>query len=467
MQGFSADEPAVTPTLKQRLGLAPVELSSTGRARLLAARAGIGLFAGVATLTLAAAGLGEGGMLSVISAAGGYVCALYLLFRYEHVRNVGSHVLVLASTVLLTMGVVDNRPAFAAVYVSLALYVSFFHQPAAAAVHLGLVAAVSAFALRADLDVWLFSNGLAAGAGVFVALLRAQLLDVAQVARGHRATFDAFFHNAPIGLAYLDADLRHVRVNEALVALTGRPADHYVGRTVGEVLPDEAEPLERRLRHVLETGEPLVAHPLSDEDGRHFLASFYPVHGSGRIVGLGASLVDVTELREAEARMAALATTDPLTELPNRRYLVEQLDLSLARARRNRTAVALLSIDLDRFKEVNDTLGHAFGDSVLAEVGKRLRAGARSNDVVARMGGDEFVILLSDLPVEDAESIAAGVRQRVLDELGHVVPVGPVEVRVPASVGVAIYPLQAADADDLLALADSAMYTRKRETQAA
>jgi diguanylate cyclase len=83
------------------------------------------------------------------------------------------------------------------------------------------------------------------------------------------------------------------------------------------------------------------------------------------------------------------------------------------------------------------------------------------------MGGDEFVILLSDLPVDDAAEIAGGVRQRVLDELGHVVPVGPVEVRVPASVGVAIYPLQAADADDLLALADSAMYSRKRESQAA
>jgi diguanylate cyclase (GGDEF)-like protein len=191
------------------------------------------------------------------------------------------------------------------------------------------------------------------------------------------------------------------------------------------------------------------------------------VHGAGQIVGLGASVVDVTELREAEARMAVLATTDPLTGLPNRRMLVDQLDLALGRARRHGTAVALLSVDLDRFKEVNDTLGHAFGDDVLAEVSKRLRAGARSSDVVARMGGDEFVILLSDLPAADAEEIANGVRARVLDELGHVVPVGPVEVRVPASVGVALYPLEAADADALLALADRAMYHRKREARAA
>jgi diguanylate cyclase (GGDEF)-like protein/PAS domain S-box-containing protein len=363
--------------------------------------------------------------------------------------------------------VVANGATYAAAYITLALYVAFFHGVRAAALHLGLVALVSAVVLHDDPEVWVFSTVLVAGAAVFLAMLRARLLDVVQVARGHRATFDAFFHNAPIGLAYLDSDLRHVRVNEALVELTGRNAGHYIGRTVDEVLPDEAEMLLPRLKHVLETGEPLVAHPLADDDGRHFLASYYPVHGAGRVVGLGASIVDVTELREAEARMAALATTDPLTNLPNRRYLVEQLDLSLARARRQHSAVALLSVDLDRFKEVNDTLGHAFGDGVLAEVAKRLRAGARSSDVVARMGGDEFVILLSDLPVDDAEEIAGGVRQRVLEELGHVVPVGPVEVRVPASVGVAVYPLQAADADDLLALADSAMYSRKRESHAA
>jgi diguanylate cyclase (GGDEF)-like protein/PAS domain S-box-containing protein len=457
----------VTPTLKQRLGLAPARLTGGARARLLDARAGASLFAGVATLTLVTTALCFGDPSAYVAAAGGYAGALYVLFRYEHVRSTGSHVLVLASTALLTLGLVANGPAYAAVYVSLALYVAFFHGRRAAAAHLALVAAASAVVLRDDLDVWLFATGLSAGAAVFLSMLRAQLLDVVQVARGHRATFDAFFHNAPVGLAYLDADLRHVRVNEALVELTGRPADHYVGRTVAEVLPEEAETLEPGLRRVLETGEPLVAHPLADEEGRHFLASYYPVHGAGRIVGLGASVVDVTELREAEARMAALATTDPLTSLPNRRYLVEQLDLSLARARRQQSAVALLSIDLDRFKEVNDTLGHAFGDDVLAEVAKRLRAGARTNDVVARMGGDEFVILLSDLPVDDAETIAAGVRARVLDELGHVVPVGPVEVRVPASVGVALFPLQAADGHELLALADTAMYTRKRESQAA
>jgi diguanylate cyclase (GGDEF)-like protein/PAS domain S-box-containing protein len=458
----------VTPTLKQRLGLAPARLSQSGRARLLAAQAGIGLFASHATLTLAVGLLGGGiGRVSLVSAAGGYACALFILLRYDRLRTVGSHVLVLASSTLLTMLIVAYGPMYAPAYLSLVLYVAFFHEPRAAAIHVALAIGVAGVALHDHLDAWLLSAGIAAGGGLFLSLLRARLLDVVQVARGHRATFDAFFLNAPIGLAYLDADLRHVRVNDALVALTGRPADDYVGRTVGEVLPDVADTLAPRLRRVFETGEPVVGLPLADAEGRHFLVSYYPVHGAGRIVGLGASVVDVTELREAEARMAILATTDPLTGLPNRRMLVEELDLALGRAKRQGTAVALLSVDLDRFKEVNDTLGHAFGDGVLAEVSKRLRAGARTSDVVARMGGDEFVVLLPDLPVADAEEIANGVRQRILDELGHVVPVGPIEVRVPASVGVSVYPLEARDADGLLALADSAMYHRKREARAA
>jgi diguanylate cyclase (GGDEF)-like protein/PAS domain S-box-containing protein len=457
----------VTPTLKQRLGLAPARLSPAAGARLLAAQAGIALFAGHATLTLAVNALGAGGWVSYVSAAGGYACALFILLRYDRLRTVGSHALVLASNALLGMLVFAYGPTYAPAYLSLALYVAFFHERRAAAVHLALGFAVSAIALRAHLDTWLLASALAAGGGAFLSVLRARLLDVVQVARGHRATFDAFFLNAPIGLAYLDADLRYVRVNDALVELTGRAAEHFVGRTVGEVEPDVADSLEPRLRHVFATGEPVVGLPLADEEGRHFLLSYYPVHGAGRIVGLGASLVDVTELREAEARMAVLATTDPLTGLPNRRMLVDQLDLALVRARRQGHGVALLSVDLDRFKEVNDTLGHAFGDDVLAEVAKRLRAGARATDVVARMGGDEFVVLLADLPLADAESVANGVRDRILGELGHVVPVGPIEVRVPASVGVAVYPDAASDADGLLALADRAMYRRKREARAA
>jgi diguanylate cyclase len=156
-----------------------------------------------------------------------------------------------------------------------------------------------------------------------------------------------------------------------------------------------------------------------------------------------------------------LATTDELTGLPNRRLLGEQLDLALARARRGGLGVALLCLDLDNFKHVNDTLGHAYGDDLLAEIAHRLRAGARETDVVARVGGDEFVILLADLDVQEAPELAEGVARRVREALATPMAIGAVELRAEASVGIAMYPLDSRDAKGLMAAADAAMYVGK------
>jgi diguanylate cyclase (GGDEF)-like protein len=141
--------------------------------------------------------------------------------------------------------------------------------------------------------------------------------------------------------------------------------------------------------------------------------------------------------------------------------LDEQLDLALARARRGGLAVAVLAVDLDRFKGVNDSLGHAFGDRFLIEVAACLRAGARETDVVARVGGDEFVILLADLDVQEAAQLAQTVVDRIAKVLSEPLAIGPVEWRVEASIGVAIYPTHSRDAKGLLAIADAAMYAGK------
>ena len=135
-------------------------------------------------------------------------------------------------------------------------------------------------------------------------------------------------------------------------------------------------------------------------------------------------MTDVTHLKDVERRLeetnkrlTVLATTDDLTQLPNRRLLDEQLALALARARRGKLSVAVLSVDLDRFKDVNDSLGHAYGDRVLVEVAGCLRAGARETDVVARVGGDEFVVLLADLDVEEAPALVQTVVDRISERL--------------------------------------------------
>ena len=156
-----------------------------------------------------------------------------------------------------------------------------------------------------------------------------------------------------------------------------------------------------------------------------------------------------------------LASTDELTQLPNRRLFGEQLDLALARARRGGLAVAVLCLDLDGFKQVNDSLGHAYGDRTLVEVANLLRTGARATDVVARVGGDEFLILLADLDVQEAPELAGTVIDRIRNLLADPLAVDAVEVRIDVCIGLAIYPTDSREADGLLAAADAAMYVAK------
>jgi diguanylate cyclase (GGDEF)-like protein/PAS domain S-box-containing protein len=254
-----------------------------------------------------------------------------------------------------------------------------------------------------------------------------------------------------------------------LAELMGRPPAELLGRTVREVMPEHADRVEPMLRRVIEEGEPISGTELSILDGgRHFLVSYYPVSGADGAAGVGVAVTDVTHLKKVETRLAetnqsltVLATTDELTGLPNRRMLAEQLDLALARARRGGLGVAVLCLDLDRFKEINDSLGHAVGDDLLIEVAARLRAGARETDVVARYGGDEFVILLADLDVQDAPQLAATVIERLRTVLGAPYAIGPVELQAEASIGVALYPFDSRDAKGLLAAADAEMYAGK------
>jgi diguanylate cyclase (GGDEF)-like protein len=166
-------------------------------------------------------------------------------------------------------------------------------------------------------------------------------------------------------------------------------------------------------------------------------------------------------LEETNRRLTVLATTDELTGLPNRRMLGEQLELALARARRGGLAVAVLCLDIDRFKEVNDTLGHGYGDQLLVQFAVQLRSGARETDVVSRIGGDEFVIVLADLDPTAAEEIAEAVIKRIRARFLDPIAIDAVELLVDTSIGVAMYPTDSLDAKGLLAAADAAMYLGK------
>ena len=180
----------------------------------------------------------------------------------------------------------------------------------------------------------------------------------------------------------------------------------------------------------------------------------YPVAGQGWAI----TLEDVSARRAAEVSAAEMARLDPLTGLPNRLQLRERLDAALARLQRTGEGCALLLVDLDRFKPVNDTLGHPIGDALLQKVADRLRSTVRATDTVARIGGDEFVILQT--AVRDPGD-TQGLARRIVDLIGRAYMVEGNLVTIGASVGVALAPADGSEADRLLKNADLALYRSK------
>jgi diguanylate cyclase (GGDEF)-like protein/PAS domain S-box-containing protein len=182
----------------------------------------------------------------------------------------------------------------------------------------------------------------------------------------------------------------------------------------------------------------------------------------GRAVFEHGVMFDVTELKEAEERIAHMAYHDGLTALANRQLFEQTLVLAVERAKRDETAVAVVFLDLDNFKLVNDSLGHHAGDLLLTELSERLRTCTRETDLVARQGGDEFLMLLADQDPGEAAAAAARVADRVVEVLTEPFVLHGTEFHARGSIGISLYPRDALDAESLLKNADIAMYRAKR-----
>ena len=190
----------------------------------------------------------------------------------------------------------------------------------------------------------------------------------------------------------------------------------------------------------------LIVSPLTDEAGNMF--------------GILSVAYDITERKRVEEHISHIAHHDALTGLPTRTLLRDRLLVALGRARYNQSSIALLMVDLDNFKRINDTIGHHAGDAVLVSIANRLRASLRRADTVARMGGDEFVVMLEDIhSVDEAERIT----QKLLDAIMQPITINGEIHTITASVGVCTYPARAEDEESLLRNADAAMYFAKAE----
>jgi diguanylate cyclase (GGDEF)-like protein/PAS domain S-box-containing protein len=187
--------------------------------------------------------------------------------------------------------------------------------------------------------------------------------------------------------------------------------------------------------------------------------------GRRLVDGIAADITErrraVDELAAAQARLAHLAYHDALTDLPNRLLFQEHLEHAIARARRGELAVAVLFVDLDDFKLVNDSYGHSVGDELLRIVASRLREAVRETDVVARLGGDEFLVLVADVDPATAAEVAGRVSDTIRAALRTPVLLSPDELYAHASIGAALYPADAESAEELLSKADIAMYRAK------
>ena len=454
-----------------------MQLPVKDRRALAAARAATICFLVQGTLVLTAAVAVGDFDVPVLAAVGASVSlAIMLICLYERLPRLANHLLALVAT-LIVAELTFFQPSgerYAPLYLGVAIFVSFYFNQRQVIVQLLAVVSLWALALAQAYpaaeaaQIWVLGAGTLITAAATMRSVRDRLSRTAEHAKSQRALLDAFFVHASAGFGFLDHDLRHVRVNQALAEIMGHEREEIEGRTLRELAPMNGSVLEPLARKVLETGEAVRGIEIANAEGFWHLVSYYPVPATTGMLGVATTVTDVTHLKDVERRLeesnkrlTVLATTDELTQLPNRRLLDEQLELALARARRGGLAVAVLSVDLDRFKDVNDALGHAYGDKLLVEVAACLRAGARDTDVVARVGGDEFVILLADLDVQEAPALVQTVVDRIRERLSRPFEIDAVELQAAACFGIAIYPLHSRDAAGLLAASDAAMYSSK------
>jgi diguanylate cyclase (GGDEF)-like protein/PAS domain S-box-containing protein len=267
------------------------------------------------------------------------------------------------------------------------------------------------------------------------------------------------FEDAVAGMAQTSPDGRIDRVNRAFARLLGRPAGELEGRTWEDLLhPADATAHAAEIARTLDGGQPGFTRELRFRhgDGQVVWAavtSSLVSNAAGRPLHFVAQVQDVTDRRRATAALEHQAAHDALTGLPNRTLLLDRLRRALALGARP----AVLFLDVDRFKLVNDSLGHAAGDALLVQIGKRLQAGAGQSDTVARFGGDEFVVVVEDVRDEAAASALA---ERLAAALAAPVQLAGEEHVLAASIGIAVAG-DGAGAEALLRDADAAMYAAK------
>lgn len=273
----------------------------------------------------------------------------------------------------------------------------------------------------------------------------------------------AITDNLPAFVLHVDKEERYTFANAHGLRMLGIDDAAMIGHHVRDVMGDEIyHEIEPYARAALR-GETTTFEIERDFLGepRYYQSTYVPDIGEdGAINGFYAVSFDITELKRAQSELLRLSRHDPLTGAANRLHFIERLELAVARSHRSRRPVALLYLDLDYFKQINDTLGHAAGDEVLREFARRLQHNVRDVDLVARLGGDEFVVVLEEI---DSPETAQAIAAKLIGCLEEPIPLeGAAPVRVGTSVGIVFATHPVDDPETLLQKADAALYEAKR-----
>lgn len=301
--------------------------------------------------------------------------------------------------------------------------------------------------------LWLYANTAAVTGLVLAASLQERAIAQMQ--------YRSLIRQSSEGIFIFDADTRQLtEANPKLLDMLGR-TESDIGRLyIGDILTDRlSSVLDAIERTLVRSQNALIECSYRHRDGTEIateIAASEVYIGARRLIMVSAR--DITERKRAEEQIRHLAQHDALTDLPNRLLLQDRLEQALLQTPRGRQQLALLFLDLDRFKTINDTLGHDIGDELLQAVGQRLHDCVRLGDTVARQGGDEFVIVAPSIQQPEA---AAQVARQVIDAMSIPFTVREYKLHVSPSIGISIFPLDGDNAQTLMKNADTAMYQAK------
>lgn len=282
-------------------------------------------------------------------------------------------------------------------------------------------------------------------------------------------SYRRLFNMAQEGVWIINADGYTTMVNHSMATMLEYTVDDMLGKHMNEFMDDSGKKIadqnmENRRQGIAEqhdfewvtrTGKKIYTvmetAPLLDE--------------AGAFIGAIAGVMDITQRREAEQIITRQAKYDALTQLPNRRYMTEILEREMARAKRHGHIGAALFIDLDHFKNINDSLGHPVGDALLVAIGERLQIHLREEDTLARLGGDEFVVLLPELHHDVGFSVASAkqIAQKLQSSIAEGFIIDRMQLNITCSIGIAIFPQDQETIHDIIRQADTAMYRSKQD----